>query len=123
MLFKRMQHGWGDVMGRIIIRTILGVILGYAIYSWILSTGGSGDSNLLLMLAWGVGIGNSFSFNLSLLGGAFHWAANLSILSFFSFGSGLFGIIALVLMLGVVLSFGWIYGWYILIRDLIIEIR
>ena len=110
-------------MGKLVFRTVLGAILGFAVYSWAISVEGQDFRQLLLLLAWGIGIGNSFSFNLSLLGGAFHWAANLSILSFFSFGSGMFGIIALVLMLGFVLSLGWIYGWYILIRDVIAEIR
>lgn len=110
-------------MVKIILRTILGAALGYVIYSCALSSGSLSSGQLFLMLAWGIGIGNSFFFNLSLLGGAFRWATNLSILSFFSFGSGIFGIIALVFMLGVVLSFGWIYGWYILIRDIIFELR
>ena len=110
-------------MGKIIIRSILGAILGYVIYSLAFSTEGHDAGQLMLMLAWGIGIGNSFSFNLGLLSGAFQWATNLSILSFLSFGSGMFGIIALVIMLGIVLSLGWIYGWYILIRDVISEIR
>lgn len=110
-------------IGRIILRTILGAILGFVLYSCLENANGADIRQLLILIAWGIGIGNSFSFNLSLLGGAFRWATNLSILSFFSFGSGMFGIIALVLMLGVVLSFGWIYGWYILIRDVIIELR
>lgn len=109
-------------MGKIILRTICGIILGYIIYQWTQSSS-SVDYPSLVLFAWGIGFANAFSFNLNLLGKAFSWATNLGILSFLSFGSGMLGLIALVFMLGVVLAFGWLYGWYVLIRDIINEIR
>lgn len=107
-------------MWKIILRSVLGLAAGIAVYS-IASEGAFELGRLLFFLAWGIGMGNSFSFNLMLMGRVFNWATNLSILSFLSFGSGIFGIVALVVLLGVVLSVGWVYGWYVLVRDLISE--
>ena len=108
-------------MWKIIFRSVLGLAAGIAVYLFA-TEGVFQIGELLFFLAWGIGMGNSFTFNLQLLGGAFNGATNLGILSFLSFGSGIFGIIALILMLAVVLSFGWLYGWYVLIRDVISEL-
>lgn len=110
-------------MSKIILRSGLGALFGLVIYALIASSQGGSFGELMLFVSWGIGMANSFSVNLRLLGGAFRWATNLGILSYLSFGSGVFGIIALLFMLCIVLGFGWIYGWFLLVRDIVAELH
>ena len=110
-------------MLKIILRSILGAVLGFALYSWSLESTSSDIGLLFLLLAWGIGMGNSAILCLRLLGNALNWATNLSIISFLSFGTGVLGFVLLIIVLGFVLTIGWIGGWFVLIRDLIREFR
>lgn len=110
-------------MLKIIIRSVLGAILGFILYSWSLESSSPDAGYMFLLVAWGIGMGNSITFCLRILGSALNWAANLSIISFFSFGTGIIGFVIFIIILSVVLSIGWLGGWFVLIRDVINELR
>lgn len=110
-------------MLKIIVRSLLGAIIGFAIYTWSLENSSSDIGYMFLLIAWGIGMGNSITFCLRLIGNALNWAANLSIISFFSFGTGVIGFVIFILILSFVLSIGWLGGWFVLIRDVVNELR
>lgn len=110
-------------MLKIIIRSIIGVVIGIALYTWIAESAPQDTGYLVLWIAWGIGMANAMTPSIRIIRNALSWAANLSILTFFSFGNGLVGIIVFIIVLSVVLSIGWIGGWFVLIRDVISELR
>lgn len=110
-------------MRRIIVRSALGGVLGFAIYIWSLEESSPDIGHMFLLIAWGIGMGNSITSCLRILSNALKWAASLSIISFFSFGTGVIGFVAIILVFSVVLSIGWLGGWIIFIRDVINELR
>lgn len=110
-------------MGKVIFRSALGVIIGIMLYSMLSEGGYPLAESPLLTILWSIGFTNSFTFNLRLISQALSWSANLGIISFLSFGSGMIGFVVLIIMVGFVLSFGWLYGWYLLVHDLWIALR
>lgn len=110
-------------MLKISVRSLLGAVFGFALYTWSLENSAPDIGYMLLLIAWGIGMGNSITFCLRILANALNWAANLSIISFFSFGTGVIGFVIFILVLSFVLSIGWLGGWFVLIRDVINELR
>lgn len=88
------------------------------------SAAGAADAPMLiLLLLWGVGVVFSMKTCLRALGSTMHWALQLSMLTWLAFGTGILGFLLLVVVLAFFLSFGWIYGVYLFIRDLILIIK
>lgn len=110
-------------MAKLILRSLLGAFVGFAIYYWALEDSPSDIGHMFLLIAWGVGMGNSITFCLRIITNALNWATNLSIISYFSFGTGIIGIVVFLLVLSFVLSIGWLGGWFVLIRDVVNELR
>lgn len=110
-------------MLKILIRSLLGGIVGFVICLWFAENSSYDTGRVILWIAWGIGMGNSIRPCLRMLERTLNWAASLSIISFFSFGTGIIGLVLIVLMLSAVLSVGWLCGWVVLIRDVINEIR
>lgn len=110
-------------MLKIIMRSLLGAGIGFAIYIWSKGNSAPDAGHMLFFIVWGIGMGNSIMPCLKIIEKALGWAANLSIISFFSLGTGVLGFVLLLLVLGFVLSIGWLGGWFILIHDMVNELR
>lgn len=107
-------------MSKIIIKVILGVVLGILFISFMSQQQSAVDTfQGILLVLWGIGIVYGFRHYLSWMGKTLNSSMQLSVISWMSFGSGLLGFILLVLVLTFILVFGWMYGIYLLIKDII----
>jgi len=109
----------GALMGKIIFKTIIGLIIGLVIYFSVYLDGGLSIGVLLLCIIWSIGTVYSIKLLVHSLLTILNSSMQLSIISALSFGSGIIGLILLIIGLGIIISFGWIYGLYILVKDLI----
>ena len=96
-----------------------GVLLGVMLCAYAYSEAAISFPTICLFLLWGVGIVYGFRIFLRWLGTAMQSAMQLSIISALSFGTGIIGLIVLIFVAVAILAFGWIYGIYLLIRDII----
>jgi len=107
-------------MTKVIIKAVLGLIIGILFFCAVYASApGANVGECLLCVAWGIGIVGGFSTYIKWLGGAMNWSLKLGVLALISFGSGIIGFILLLFVLGFILMFGWLYGWYALIKELI----
>lgn len=105
-------------MAKQIIKISIGILLGILVYLCLISEGLSGFGYLVLDLAWGVGIVYGGKIFVGWMRNALVSSMHMSVISWMSFGTGILGVILLLLILFFVLLFGWLYGWYLLIHDI-----
>ena len=74
---------------------------------------------VVFWILWGVGIAFAFRTHLRWLGGTMRWAMQLSVITYLSFGTGFLGFLLLLCVLVFNLTIGWLYGIYLLLRDII----
>lgn len=109
-------------MVKVISKFVCGILLGWALFAILNTAQFSYGGEWILCLIWSVGIVGGFKEYLAWMSGALNASLKLGILSWMSFGSGIFGFIFLTLVFVFILIFGWIYGWFLLIRELIAAI-
>lgn len=105
-------------MALIIVKVVIGIIVGIAAFPF--AQEAMYINSVILCILWGVGIIYSLGSYLSWMRSALTASFQLSVMSWMTFGTGLLGFIALTFMLAFVIVIGWIYGWYRLIRDIIL---
>ncbi len=106
-------------MWKVILKFIGGILIGSILFSFISVEQAAGFSEWILFNLWGVGIVGGFREYLTWLSAGLDSSLKLGILTWISFGSGVIGLVLFVLILGFVLTIGWVYGWVRLLRELI----
>lgn len=106
-------------MAKVILKFVCGILLGVFLFAILNAEQVFTGGEWLLCIIWGVGIVGGFKEYLAWLSGALNTSLKLGILSWISFGSGIIGFVLLTFVFVFVLMFGWIYGWFLLIRELI----
>lgn len=101
-------------MSKILLKVMLGMFAGAMLFS-----ASPPASSIVLCALWGVGVVYGFRAYLTWLSGAMNTALKLSVIAWLSFGTGLLGFLLLLIVLMFVLTVGWLYGWYLLIKDVI----
>lgn len=112
-------------MKKSIFLTVVGLILGIIFARSLASSMWSAgyyriDPSLYVVIpVWCIGIANSFSHYTRKIGQLLNPALKLSMISWLSTKSGFLGLFVLLFYLTYILILGWIYGWYLLVRDII----
>lgn len=111
-------------MKRAILRSVLGGGVGLLIVSLIsnlMKNTVDGPSSLLyiLIFAWSIGISNSFGFYLKRIDRLLNPALKLSLISWLTTRSGFLGFFVVLVYILYIITVGWLYGWFLLIRDLL----
>lgn len=104
-------------MIKVIIKLVLGILLGFILFAIFKANGVFTGNEWAFFMLWGVGIIGGFREYISWLAGTLNASLRLGFLAWLSFGSGVIGFIFLVFALMFILMIGWIYGWYLLIRE------
>ena len=79
----------------------------------------SSGLEMAFMILWGLGIVFAFRSHLRMMANLMRSAMQLSIIAFLSFGSGFLGFLLLLVVFLFNLIIGWVYGIYLMIRELI----
>lgn len=106
-------------MLKILFKIVIGVILGILLCGYAQSETTISVATICLFILWGVGMAYGARVLLGWLGTTMQSAMQLSIISALSFGTGIIGFIVLIFSAAVILAFGWLYGIYLLIRDIL----
>ena len=106
-------------MLKILLKIVAGVFLGILLCGYAQSETVISFATIGLFILWGIGMAYGARVFLGWLGAAMQSAMQLSIISALSFGTGVIGFIVLIFSASVILAFGWLYGIYLLIRDII----
>lgn len=106
-------------MAKVILKFMCGILLGFILFAILNAEQVFAGDEWLLCIIWGIGIASGFKKYLAWLSGALNASVKLGILSWISFGSGIVGFLLLTFVFVFILMFGWIYGCFLLIRELI----
>ena len=105
-------------MKRIILRVIIGFILGGIIYA----VAGNGHTLpaevVLASLLWGIGFVYAFEFHVNTLMRMLNPGIKLSVISFLTFRNGFMGSIPILIFIAYCFMLGWIYGLVKLVIDI-----
>lgn len=110
-------------MSRVITRVAIGVMLGITLLQIGTTTIGVQDHSMpiitaLYLLAWSIGITYSSGYYLRKLNHLLDPALKISIISWLSIKTGSLGMLVIIIYVMYILIFGWLYGWYLLVRDI-----
>ena len=106
-------------MNKISIKILIGIILGFIIYfAASAETSSFPFISLFLFPLWGVGTVFAFRSVLRLLKSIIDSAFKISIISWLSLGSGIIGLILLVVTTMAMITFAWIYGYYVMYQEI-----
>jgi len=110
-------------MKRVIFRVAIGTIFGIALLQMVsVAIGMQGSSisftAVLCLVSWSIGIVYSSRHYLRKLNSLLNPALKISIISWLSIKTGSLGMLMIIIYVMYILTLGWIYGWYLLIRDI-----
>ena len=96
-----------------------GLLLGLILYVLMCAAQMADGYRRVFCMVWGVGLVGGFRAYLLWMSAVLNTSLKVSMLAWFSFGSGLIGLIFRIFLLACIIMIGWIYGWIQLIRELI----
>lgn len=102
-------------------KLVLGIIIGCVVTMLLTSEAdlsvGMQFQTSLFIISWMIGLVYSARNYLGKLNKLLNPSLKLSVISFLSFGSGFWGAMLLIGYVLYIITFGWLYGWYMLIVD------
>ncbi len=107
-------------MGKIILKGVLGLVIGVLVYSAAAASAGGGNVlALLLLVLWGIGFVYAFLPVMGWIKGVLNATLKITVISFLSCGTGILGLLLLIILLMGILAVGWIYGMYLMVKDIL----
>ena len=104
-------------MYKICIKAGIGALVGIIIFCLMCSPGVSSLSSFALCVLWGIGTIYGIRALMKVLMNILNSSMQLSVISALSLGTGIIGLIILIVGLFGIISIGWLYGIYLLIID------